>query len=642
MNQFNGMNDDLLEELPEFLGNIKGVAETYDYICATERRCFNLIVRFLPEIKLLSGSALKLCYEDMAKYYRAHLRFPKMLILDDVMIWGRNLAVLLTQLETLLEDELNDMLTNPEELSRFHSKFTDAVDIYVYAKNRETLFLGERFQRKLQFKMELFAGRLRDLSAQLSWWITKKEIANTSFVCSIRSKYLTDLLENNNVSEDNLWKKVVWDYRGEKMILYTRIYGDEQVNRISTIRFFPDRSKMMPPQLTSFTLLGGLNAQDFSELRENMLRLLLPDCPKLSNIFRRDKSLLRINQGQLLSFILSILDFFDFCQDVLTDNQYLQMTNDLRGDINKIACQFGNREEIGKELARIAGSMRLKAKLSQWLTPWLKQHAEQILPSGAVMYQKARNHYSGEEIWRISQTSEEMFYLIGWQGEKNAAQLNKEPEQFRPDRYQDYSKVNEYGDHGVISLYDYFYFLQRKESDFQSCFYGYLSSFVYMMDTSILSVRVNLVRREGVAEKISLLAKAGELSTFYMPRKLALMVPAFAEIESHSLTVGTEAKVKEAMSFVNFVLRTIDRETLTEFSDEEVTYIRKKMQTDIYVEGLQDDIDKLYQCGQSFRGWDFENLTKMQCEIDKKFQMYLKKSAHTFCERLKETPFTAS
>ena len=165
---------------------------------------------------------------------------------------------------------------------------------------------------------------------------------------------------------------------------------------------------------------------------------------------------------------------------------------------------------------------------------------------------------------------------------------------------------------------------------------------MYMMDTSILSVRVNLVRREGVAEKISLLAKAGELSTFYMPRKLALMVPAFAEIESHSLTVGTEAKVKEAMSFVNFVLRTIDRETLTEFSDEEVTYIRKKMQTDIYVEGLQDDIDKLYQCGQSFRGWDFENLTKMQCEIDKKFQMYLKKSAHTFCERLKETPFTAS
>lgn len=633
----------LLQRLPEFFGEIRNISRNYDYIAATERRCFNLVARFLPELNMVSGSALKLCCGDMAEHYRKHFRLPRVLIIDDIMVRGRSISKLLLQLEVLLEEELSDVLITPEDSFRFRSSFTDAVDIYVYAKNRGTLFLGERFQRKLRFMMELYAGRLRDLSLQMSYWLARQEIANTSFVCSVRSKLLTDLLQKEDAGAECEWKKIVWKHPNEEMILYTRIYGEDQVNRISTLRFFPGRANKQPPQMTSFTLIGELNTQEFANLCKELAQVLQKmECHKLSAIFKNEKSVIRINQGQLLCFILSILDLFEFCQSILTEEQYLQVEDELRMDLNKIACQFGPREEMRKELAHISGSVFLRWRLKQIVSEWLAKHATPIVPLELALCKSGKTNYGAGEMDTINENSERLFYRIGWQGEARAAQINQEPDQFRPERYQNYEQVSEYGDHGIISLYDYFELCQKETPLLQNRFYGYLSAFIYMMDSGIMSVRVNVFSQNGEAEKISLMSKAGELSSFYVPRKLALLVPALAQIESYSFALGAEAKTKEALEFIEAMQKICALTHLSGFSEEEMRDLREKSLPELLPENLREDIYNLYRCGQSFRGWDFPSLTAMEKQVCEKFQLFLNQNISMFRSgRMGETPFTA-
>lgn len=445
----------------------------------------------------------------------------------------------------------------------------------------------------------------------------------------MRSKLLTDLLENGEEKADGPWKRTVWKYRGECMIAYHRVYGTTMVNRLSTLRFFPERAKRHPPQVTSFTVFGDLELGAFSELCLRVARALQEmDCPELSAVLRAQKTIIRINQGQLLCYILSILDLFEFFRSVLTEQQYQQMEEELRIDLNKIACQFGRRSEVRRELARIAGNVVLRDYLEGAVSQWVTEHAAPIAPVGAEVCETAQTAYSEEEIWNIGEHSERIFYQIGWQGEEKAAQLNQEPEQFRPDRYQNYDQPDEYGDHGVISLYDYFKLCQKEETLFQRYFYGYLNAFIAMMDHSVLSVRMSVVGQD--TEKLSILSKAGELSAFYVPRKLALLVPALAQVEYRSFALEAEAKTREAVRFIRAVCDVCQQYCLTEFSETDMSRIRTILQQQFAPEKIQEEIANVYRCGQSFYGWNFPNLTALSHPIDQKFQKYVKQEFEVF------------
>ena len=621
----------LLQNLSEFFDHIRQISKSYSYISATERRCFNLIARCLPEIDMLSSSALKLYCGEMADFYRKNSFIPRILVLDDIMVRGRSIAKLLAQLESLIEEELGDILTTPESITRFHSSFTDAVDIYVYAKNRGSLFLSKRFQQKLRFEIELYAGQLRDLSFQMSHWLSQNEVANTSFVSSIRSKSLTDFLEKDTTNAASLWSKTEWKYQGEKMVLFYRTYGDDQINRISTIRFFPDRAKEQSPQVTSFTLFGDLNTPDFSNLCTDLSKTLRDlKCLRLSDILNSKRPLHRINQGQLLCYTLSNLDLFDFLQSNLTEKLYQRMLDELRVDLNKIACQFGRRDDVRKELLSVIGNPIVRWHLKQTISPWIAQHAAPLLSFGTSLDPTLKTQFSAHEMVNINDLSERLFYQIGWEGEDWAAEINRTPDKFSAVHYQNYKQCNDYGDKGIISLYDYFKLCQKKDSQFQTYFNGYLNAFIAMMDKSVMSARMSLLGQGSGAEKISILSKTGELSAFYVPRKLALLLPAFAEIEYRSFALEPEAKTKEALRFVQAVQSVCSEYCLPGFDQKDMASIRDDILPYFYPENLKEDIFKLYHCGQSFGGWNFYNTTSIKDSLCQKFQNYLKNRASLF------------
>ena len=154
-----------------FIDHIKQMASEYDYVCARERRCFNLVARFLPEVDMISTRALTLKYAEIADYYRENGRFPRILILDDLMIHGRGIAKLLQQLEDMLVIKLLDMgVLKKSENYRYmvYRDLADAVTIYVYARNAGVIFLADAYRERIRAVKKLYADEMRDLSLQLS------------------------------------------------------------------------------------------------------------------------------------------------------------------------------------------------------------------------------------------------------------------------------------------------------------------------------------------------------------------------------------------------------------------------------------------------------------------------------------------
>lgn len=55
--------------LDDFLDKIVDNASQFSIISASERRCYNIMARFLPSLNIISNNALLLMYKEFAQYY---------------------------------------------------------------------------------------------------------------------------------------------------------------------------------------------------------------------------------------------------------------------------------------------------------------------------------------------------------------------------------------------------------------------------------------------------------------------------------------------------------------------------------------------------------------------------------------------
>ncbi len=83
------------------------------YKVAVARRAFNLNQVFIDALSagydenyrtddIISDTALLLYAEELADYYRAFRSFPSILIADDILVYGRRIAEIISDLETLI------------------------------------------------------------------------------------------------------------------------------------------------------------------------------------------------------------------------------------------------------------------------------------------------------------------------------------------------------------------------------------------------------------------------------------------------------------------------------------------------------------------------------------------------------------
>lgn len=623
-----------------FIDHIKQMASEYDYVCARERRCFNLVARFLPEVDMISTRALTLKYAEIADYYRENGRFPRILILDDLMIHGRGIAKLLQQLEDMLVIKLLDMgVLKKSENYRYmvYRDLADAVTIYVYARNAGVIFLADGYQEKIRAVKKLYADEMRDLSLQLSRKMGQWDIANTSYVYSIRSEVITDCLlaqKDGRIGSSD-WVRKTWSYGSEAMVLYVRLHGRKSVNRIDTIRFFPGRcSDKQPwrdplPLLTSFSFFGDLQESTLRILFEKVSSILKEaGLNNLADILKEEPNdqinfVLLQTQIQLISFILSVAMLLDFCIDVIPQDRFDDIM--MQGDIWKISRNFGRLADIRPELMQLR-KKALRNKLKDTILRVIDVEAEELIqvnPLDALERLESNCNPTRTHMAFVNNEVRRAIYHVGMTSEKKAYEQSAHPYRFMPEEYQEHP-----GRDGVISLREL-----AEKKQFGSCaesVFSYLASFVAMMDSCAVSVRTKSMLGRNGERKVCTLAKAGEMASFYLPEKVAMFVPVFAVLELNTFDTPS-ARKRNLEHYLNKLIKgyfSQDCERLSKVlgDEKQVAAVKKaaydaldlqqKDGTIIPSDEFMREIDMFYDGGHSFYGWNFRNLTAMLDRLD--------------------------
>lgn len=118
------------------------------------------------------------------------------------------------------------------------------------------------------------------------------------------------------------------------------------------------------------------------------------------------------------------------------------------------------------------------------------------------------------------------------------------------------------------------------------------------------------------------------LSLFYVPRRLALFVPAFVRIEYDYYRLGFT--VNEVI--LKFCEELSLEDLKTEFTSEELAIWDESITKDFnnMKKNIKEYLYFFEISGQSFRGWNFENLTYQREYLRRKFQGVVDKRACVF------------
>ncbi len=615
----------------EFFSSISEDLASYRYVSATERRCFNLAYRFLPnesKAALISNAALLNYHKDLALQYAATRSFERIAIIDDIMVHGRGMSKFLCQLESLIESDLIEMMDQNgdgsfltmDDVRSFRRCFVQAVDIFLFAKADGTLLLDDRYRLKMRSFVTLSENQLHDLSLQLSDALNRWGVANTSFVYSEHNTQLAEKLtieQPLRIYDSAKWTQCNWEYNRESMQLFLRMYGEPEVRKISSIRRFPGRTKV--PQnawITSFTMIGQISSSLISEICLRIRMVLANDTREnfsfLLSLLSDPAPIVQPAKGQFLYFILSVIDLREFSDSVgatwhpTTDADIIQQT-----DLDKICRNFGFCTETFHEMSHLLKSPELLALLKTSIEPLLC-NVEPLCINTPTEHNDSKYDTVNDEVGKI-------IYSIGIDAEENAVERAQNSRLYHPDSYQSL-EYNGYifPKDGILSL-SQFHKEAQKKPELTNAYYR-TAALLAIMDYGVVGLRIFQANAWNCQLPV---CKAGEMSTFYGPRQLALAIPAFAILERNSRRIDMTRR--EA---ITGFLQTIDLDAFKpylesdEYSEWETAYIPhiQKLQTEARVY-----VDAICRSGQSFEGWNFSNLTfKSNDEKCKNGKLWLK------------------
>lgn len=690
-------NYSALEGLNGFLERISENAGYFDIISATERRCYNIVVRFLPYLSIVSNNALLLMYREIADSYEKTGELPKVLIIDDIMIHGRGLSKFLYQFETVIIEELKrrNQIRTQEDYLRFSMHFTKAVTIYIYAKNSGTLLLAPRFLSRISPWKEMNDGNLRNLSMQLSDCLSRWDIANTSYAYSIRSKRLADdinalfdkafdrnddrlfdvltrVYEDSQCSNVNLsekWIPVVWKHNNERMYLFIRLYGKNCIERISTIRYFPDRQYRTEPLITSYTILGDISIDTLDSVCRKCAEAL-PQYIFLRKILLENNERLRDVKGQLLNTLLDIVNFGEFCET--TFHVAYSFESQFMDDLNKIARNYSISPYFFEELKAIASSQHSQVALRDVFALHLYKSIMTLIDVDITHSNRLRLSANDYEKLnrRIDTYTGRSVYFLGAEAEKRALIAEWNPNAFWGDEYNKpnfssfqlksdkLSEDNTYSEatpattnmeaeydsdnktthsawdrldlsHGVLPMRICAKDMARlfEKKFVPDSLYCFIASFITVMDNAYISVRQWIED-----DKLVSMVKAGEMAVFHVPSRLSLFIPAFVEIEEKYY--GNSLKLVEEI--LNFVEKHIKTEQalkniimlVSAKEGEPLTRVEKVINASILrtlgeKERFKADLITFYKIGHTFRSWNFLNITSQNDRMLATFQAIL-------------------
>lgn len=568
------------------------------------RRAFNLNYAFMDitaahykaEYKtegIISNTALLLCAEEIAEYYRRTGDFPQIILADDLLIHGRGIMKLINNLESLVAGFLRGMQNCTVSEGTIHSKLLGVISIYVYAQNLDGILLDK--QASLKSVLQLPIAKLRALSQKISRALQRCGVANTSYVLSAELPWGFYQQEYERGIEEG----TLFPYRGNTLRYY---YCRSRENFLSTVRFYRSDGSVSPMGIaTSLTVFGDIAYQEddpncaFNALCRDVakeLHSIIPYSRINSILCYQDKFLTR-PRAQLLSYLLSIIGYCEFYRKKVSDNSQALYKSLIQSDYHKIAANFDRPQKLQCEFVQLFRHVSQAENLfSSRIYELMERYAGELrenawqglddVPLGDWI--PGETGGSPQRTEQLHEFAEDIFYEVGMDAECDANQCAQQEAAFDPTK-----PGNDF-----IRLERYLSIMKHYGSRFPSS----IGCVLNLMDSGLMAMNLDLAPS---GEAIRCILKAGELSTFVLPRRFSVFVPALSTVEREYAKVGTSRRAVISR-FIDYLRDHCYQQDGSD-SPEDLSLLAKLSRSKV-------PLLYMYVVGQRFRDWDVNLLTE--------------------------------
>lgn len=570
------------------------------------RRAFNLNFAFMDirdvqykdEYKtegVMSNTALLLCAEEIADYYRSTGSFPKIILADDLLIHGRGIMKLIDSLEQLIVEFLQKGRPCDAVRQTVHSKLLRAISIYVFAQNADGVLLDQRYA--LKSVIRLSSGELRAFSQKISRALQQCRVANTSYVLSAELPWSFCKKEYGDVGNPD--GSLLFQYRGNVLRYY---YRNSTGKALETIRvYYSDINHSLKRMATSLVIFGdvvydeGEPSSPFNSLCREVAEEIKRIVPysRIADILDYKQLFLARARAQMLSYLLSVLGYASFYRDNISMEPQTIHKALLQSDYQKIAANFGRAQKLKFEIIQIfdcaSQSDRLRSHIFKLVGKYVGTlNADLGTVAKAGSYQAGRRINASEhgtymDSRLLHEIAEDIFYQVGMDTEYDANRCTWTQTRF------DLSKAGS----DSIRLEQYLQFMKRHEVDAISS----IGCALNLMDSGLMAMNLELDYGHNVVQCI---LKAGELSTFVLPRRFSVLVPALSIVERECVKRGF---IKKSVigQFIDYLQTHCYQENgVDSGEDAELLYKLSLSKPELLY---------MYVVGQNFQDWDVNLLT---------------------------------
>lgn len=585
-------------------------ASKHEYIVIFARRCYALNNAFLrmnfeekermeKAERIMTQNALLLYAGEFAQCYQKNGSFPRVLLVDDIMLHGRGVAKVLHDFESLICQELEE-IWKAEEFSdndRYyvHRNLVAATDIWIYAINEAPALIDTSLMRRITYVKKQRGNDLKDLSLRISNCLQKLNEPNTSY------RYSFPIPKSKLLNPAETWQPVNWQYRGRPYTVYFKKLHDNK-------SFFPmvythgmEYIKTLSGDTeeyiwaTGVAVGGDISTEAFNKVCTEVIEVLQDEAgadkehpDKFSFLIRtlqNKNDLLQRQKVQLISFFLSAVHVYDFCQTYGIDIKYnyqaskepfRQLEKTVLFDTHKVVTNFGKKADVNDAIwALFVENSQLIRKLWDPLGK-LQQITSQLSVEG--------NGEAPEDYNTYNRMVEDIFYRLGTDSEYEAYEISTNKKRFMPSAYAESPDV--------ISLCKC---ISEAEQELGRVnMHSALACLTVLVDCGLAAM--NFVYNP-VSKEVRCMFKAGELSTYTVPRRYHWFIPALVLIEKEYYDQGERCAALN--EFIDQLSLDEDQTEPGNGADED----EKKALAELKGNGRR-FIDRIYRCGQKLSDWD--------------------------------------
>ena len=524
----------------------------------TENQCF------------LTDSGMLLQCEKLYKYYIRHgKQFPEIVIVDDVLIHGRNINNFLRVLENHLLKlfEAKSFETNGHvDYSAVRDAFAEAVSIRIFYCSKGQLLLSPRYLLSLESEEEVELSELRQLSNQLSSLVLYADIANATYVISekISDQKMKEIWSEMKQREENDTEiaAITTVYQNNRQYLLIKYFSvnEGHISSIGIVRFIYNQQDDSYRAIPLIIL-----PQSDSNETETLIKELSVEYSS-EEFSRWVNRLGKINGKRMLNEFLTLIVSNAFLLAFNADYGVERDEFDFANEIHKLARNYfiESAERSEKSLTGFLKDAKITGEDLNRIISNVTHDRKDLIKKSSI-----NDQLSDQKKSYIRRDIESTFYGLGWEDELNAVKCEKkivfDTRDIFVRKNQDcYSLLKSFIDNKPFEERNY-----------------YLAIFLQMMDAGILSLS-SFASEDDLVDGFRQFIKAGEQAMFLYPIAMYLYVPLLTMIEQNA-----------SLKRVDFYSE------LEDFFDSDKCDISGKDKQDI-----KKYVDRIYQIEQKMAEWN--------------------------------------